>query len=425
MARTFGRLIALALLVLGFGFAPLAHASSCPSYDSAKATCETNAAYWTSQGNPHTCQLDLSPPGSGRGSWRAIQTSSGGLGGSYGFQCAAGFDPGGETCKARAPLHQAFDGVNSQVQNGGCTYKLKGDDDGAVKVCGVWNGKQFCTGSATFEPTGAYTGTPPTAPDPTPPKPKVCQGGSCYDPATDQYCAAGDSGQVCVPARSGSGGGSCVTGGSTTLCAGSPAPTPPNPPVSDPASQIAGSDNYSDQRGGPSKPVSNTTVNNYNGTGSGAKNGAGQGDTGAPSTGTGDDGDKKDDGTSAGGGGDCNTPPMVEGSPALGMIARQTWLLRCADAGQGSDDSDKSVPGLDDIPEKPGDGTFKEVSMLDKIDQSGFGGGTQCPSLPSIDLGPFGHMDMNSDWWCEFLERISWAVLLTGAWLALRILGER
>lgn len=344
------------------------------------------------------------------------------LSGPYGgTQC-----PAGDQCKARPALHQAFDGTNKTVVNAGCKYNLKSDDDSLVKVCGVWNGKQFCTGNATWTPTGETSGTVGISPDPPPPAPKVCQGGSCFDPSGNQYCAGSDSGQVCVPAPSKNSSGGCATGGSTTLCAGSPAPTPPNPPVSDPPSQIASSDKYTSQQGS-NNPASNVTVNNFNGTGSGAKNGAGSGDTGAPptsDTGNGDDG-SKDDGTSASGGGDCNTPPLVEGSPALGMIARQTWLLRCADAGQGSDDSDKSVPGLEGISETPGDGIKKEISVLDKLDSSGFGGAGTCPRLPDIDLGPFGHLAMQGDWWCDLLVTARYVILLLGMWVALRILGEK
>ncbi len=215
--------------------------------------------------------------------------------------------------------------------------------------------------------------------------------------------------------------GTCATGGDTTLCAGNPAPTPPNPPITDPASQIASSDHFTRQT--DNGPINNTTVNNYNNTGADANPGKGAGDT----DGKGDkpDDQKKDDGTTASGGGDCTTPPMVEGSAALGMIARQEWLLRCADAGQGADDSDKTVPGLEGISETHGDGFKKEVSVLDKLDSSGFGGGGTCPRLPDIDLGAFGHLAMQGDWWCDLLTTARYVILLLGMWVALRILGEK
>lgn len=331
-------------------------------------------------------------------------------------------DDSSTICKARPPLHQAFDGVNTTVVNAGCKYALKTDDDAAVKVCGVWNGKQYCTGSATWTPTGDYVNPPATNPDPAPAAPKVCGGGSCYDPSGNQYCASTGSGQVCVPASGAGSAFGCSSSSGTTLCAGSPAPKPPNPPIADPASQIASSDNYTGQAG--SGAVSNVTVNNYNATGSGAKNGAGTGDQGAPASGS-STGTPQGDGTSAGGGGDCNTPPMVEGSPALGMIARQTWLLRCSEAGQVTDDSNTTVPGLDDVGTTPGDGFSKEVTVLDKLDTSGFGGGTQCPKLPDLDLGTLGHYSLNSDWWCDLLSKTGYMVMMLATWFALRILGEK
>lgn len=107
------------------------------------------------------------------------------------------------------------------------------------------------------------------------------------------------------------------------------------------------------------------------------------------------------------------------------MIARQTWLLRCGDTGQGGDDSDKTVPGLDGISDKPGDDFKREISVLDKLDSSGFGGGGTCPRLPDIDLGAFGHLSMQGDWWCDVLTTARYVILLLGMWVALRILGEK
>ncbi|RAO78188.1 hypothetical protein CA260_10305 [Dyella jiangningensis] len=116
---------------------------------------------------------------------------------------------------------------------------------------------------------------------------------------------------------------------------------------------------------------------------------------------------------------------MVEGSPALGMIARQTWLVRCAEAGQVTDDSNTTVPGLDSIPNQPDASINKEITVTDKLDFSGFGGGGQCPKLPNVDLGMFGHYDLQSDWWCDFLNKLSFVMVLLGVWRALVILGVK
>ncbi|AHX16269.1 hypothetical protein CH75_09155 [Dyella jiangningensis] len=165
-------------------------------------------------------------------------------------------------------------------------------------------------------------------------------------------------------------------------------------------------------------------MNNYNATGSGAKNGAGTGDSGAPASSS-TAPTPPGDGTSAGGGGDCNTPPRVEGSPALGLIAQQTWLLRCSEAGQVTDDTNTTVPGLDAIPNQPDASINKQITVVDKLDFSGFGGGGQCPKLPDVDLGMFGHYDLQSDWWCDFLNKLGYVMVLLGVWRALVILGDK
>lgn len=415
MARTLWRLtFALFALVISAYALPAVATCSYGTYSAAMTQCQA-VLKGEPAGYTWTCQGGI-PFGDGArvGVFKNGVDTGGGF-----FYCTSTVS---DMCKARPPLNQSFDGTNRTVTNGGCEYALKSDDDAAVKVCGVWNGKQYCTGSATWLPTGNYTGDPALSPSPTPPAPKVCGGGSCFDPAGNQYCASTGSGQVCVPATSSGNASGCGTGGGTTLCAGVPPPTPPNPPVSDPPSQIASSDNYTSQKG--TGTVSNVTVNNFNATGSGAKNGAGSSDLGAPASSSSAP-TPPGDGTSAGGGGDCNTPPMVEGSPALGMIARQTWLLRCAEAGQVTDDSNTTVPGLDDVGTTPGDGFSKEVTVLDKLDVSGFGGGTQCPQLPDLDLGGLGHYSLNSDWWCDLLSKTGYMIMMLATWFALRILGEK
>jgi hypothetical protein len=114
------------------------------------------------------------------------------------------------------------------------------------------------------------------------------------------------------------------------------------------------------------------------------------------------------------------------GDAALAMIARQTWLLRCSEAGQGGDDSDKTVPGLEGIGEKPDASINKEIDLTSKLDFSGFGGGGQCPKLPDFDLGKFGgHLSLQTDFWCDILDKASVLIVLLGVWFALRILSEK
>lgn len=328
----------------------------------------------------------------------------------------------GAICSAR-PSYQTSQPGNLTLCQAGCSYApAPGKETWTVR--GITGGSS-AVGSGRMVPTGQTCGSGPVeAADPKPADqavPKLCGGGSCVDTASGQACAVNGAGQqVCVKLPKGTPG-TCATGGDTTLCAGNPAPSPPNPPITDPASQIASSDHFTQQAG--EGPINNNTVNNYNNTGNGANSGKGAGDV----DGKGDkpDDQKKDDGTTASGGGDCTTPPMVEGSAALGMVARQAWLLRCAEAGKGGDDSDTTVPGLDGIGETPGDGFKKEITVLDKLDVTGFGGGGTCPRLPDIDLGRFGHLSMNGDWWCDFLSKVGYVVLLVGMFLALWILGTK
>lgn len=275
--------------------------------------------------------------------------------------------------------------------------------------------------------------------------PTLCGGGSCHDTAAGQYCAVDGNGvQVCVPDTTPPSGG-CASSGDTTLCVGSPPPLPPNPPIADPSTGIAGSDTYGHQSGGGT--ITNTTVNNYNNNGSSPNNGAQSGDAGnAPDSNnpipggshdpasSSSSGAPKGDGTSASGGQDCNSPPICEGSAATCMVAKQTWLLRCPPGGQAGDDSgpagqdgNTDVPGLDGIGEGPGEGFIRSETVLDKLDQGGLGaGGGTCPKLVSLDLDQYGvHLDSDALPWCDILDAIRYMLLFLGAFVSLRILSSK
>jgi hypothetical protein len=368
-----------------------------------------------------TCVAGVSGSDPTTGAVRLEMVGNGATGGVWNYCISATSE--GDQCKARPSYTTAVAG-NLTLCNAGCSYA---PDTGVEKwtVRGV-SGHSTPGGGGRMVPTGQTCGSGPnTALDPPPvsqPVPKLCGGGSCVDTSSGQACALNGAGeQVCVKLPPKGADGSCASKGDTTLCAGNPAPKPPNPPITDPATQITGSDQYGSQSG--NGPINNNTVNNYNNTGNNPNPGKGAGDTDGSDQKP--DDQKKDDGTSASGGGDCSTAPMVEGSAALAMIARQAWLLRCADSGQGADDSDKSVPGLDDVGDKPGDGFKTEISVMDKLDFGGFGGGGQCPRLPEFDIGSWGHYSLNSDWWCELLNKISFLIVALGVWAALTILGEK
>ena len=251
------------------------------------------------------------------------------------------------------------------IQNEWSSWWTQGTWTPSGNVCGVGaggNGADWTDAAGKpADPAPPPAGTEP--PKDTPPK--TCGDVSCYDPSKGQYCAQGSSGQVCTtgapPAPA--SGGSCTSGGDTTVCSGSPqAPAPPATKVPDPPTATQGTDKYTtaDPKTGnvynntttvynngagstssgagagdssPSNPSkgSSTGGGSGTGTGSGSTGGTGGTGTGTGGTGTGTGGGDKDDGdkTGASGGGDCNNPPSVTGSPALGMVATQAWQTRC------------------------------------------------------------------------------------------------
>jgi hypothetical protein len=220
----------------------------------------------------------------------------------------------------------------------------------------------------------------------------LCGGNSCYDPKSNQYCAVGDSGQVCVPAPAPGATpdpGGCGTDGNTTVCAGNPeAPKPPAKDVPDPPTQARGHDDYTNTD--PATGVNgHTGVGTYsNSGGTGVSSGQASGDKGpAPaSTAGGTSGTgKKDDGTTAGGGGDCANPPHVEGSAALGMVAMQQWRERCQLAGVFGDGKttppDRGTVSSADVFEDrttTGNGTA-DAANAGSYDNGGMGFASSCP----------------------------------------------
>lgn len=364
------------------------------------------------------------PPGSGGNIEARI------YGGTGGFDSGYKYLTGGKCAEAQS--YPASYGSNISVCRGGCMYAPEPGGTTDTVRSGSWLAQLRQT---TYKPTGATC--PPDAP-PEPPMAgrTLCGGGSCHDTAAGKYCAVSSSGgQVCISDKPPPSGG-CATDGDTTLCAGDPPPLPPNPPIGDPATDIAGSDTYGHQDG--DGPVSHTTVNNYNNTGGAANNGAQSGDSGnapdspnappgspngpAPSSSSGGPGNK---GT-ASGGQDCNTPPICAGDEPTCAVVSQVWLSRCKGGDQGqSNDGDTTVPGLDGIGEGPGAGFMRDVSVLDKLDGTGFGGAGQCPQMPTIEI-PMFNVEFTQEWpqWCEILGMAGNIILLLAGFIALRILSE-
>lgn len=218
--------------------------------------------------------------------------------------------------------------------------------------------------------------------------PSVCDGGSCYNPGTDQYCASAGGSQYCLAgatARDSVGG---CSGSAAVLCGGSPSPPlPPPSKVSDPATQIDGTSHVTqaDPSTGATLPV---VVNIYSGNATAGPVTSGQtsSDSGpAPASSTASP-------SSYAGGGDCNSPPVCTGDAVMCGISRQQWLTMCsakASADQAHKDlvGDGSSPSINTTHSASDvwtDGTHTGDPVADaanqgSYDSTGLGFATQCP----------------------------------------------
>lgn len=438
MARTVGGLIPFVALLafLAAAFPGAARASSNASYDAAMAACSSYIA-----GKPgYACYLQgsaalcwVNPPKGGGVIWAAKEPPSG----SNVWGCASWFTFAGappSPCESAQPYVASYGDGAISVCRGGCMYEPDPSDSTTDTVrSGPWLAQLK---QGTYRPTGKECAAN-APPEPPFASGKICGGGSCHDTAAGEYCANDSSGaQFCVSDKPPPSGG-CASSGDTTLCVGNPPPMPPNPPIVDPVTGIAASDTYGHQQGNGA--ISNTTVNNYNGSGAQASNGAASGDAGnAPGSANPKPGGNNDpahssstgkagDGTTASGGGDCSSPPICEGSQATCMVVKQTYLLRCpGGTGDQSNDGDTSVPGLDGVPTTPDPGIFKSETVLDKLDAGGFGGGTTCPKFPAIVI-PMFNIDYEDSppGWCDMLDAAGKVIMLLAAFISLRILSEK
>jgi len=412
------------LCVAGLGMAPSAFAGY-PDLGSAYSACQTAYQQYMGMYPPSGFISVCAYQGPGAFGW-----AGGGYLISYGgppyspFQSFFGStttagDPGPSICAAR-PAYQTSSVGNLTLCQAGCSYApAPGKETWTVR--GITGGSSS-VGFGQMKPTGGTCGAGPTGTTDPLPKPdpirRLCGGGSCFDSSSGVACAVGGDGQqVCVKVKGAPPGGSCSSGGGTTLCAGNPAPTPPNPPISDPSSQIAASDHYTSQT--DDGAISNTTVNNYNNSGANANQGTGTGDV----DGKGDkpDDQKKDDGTTASGGGDCKTAPMVEGSAALGMVAMQQWRARCEQPEWTKvSDSDGDQYKVTDT--AAGDVFKTDTTGVDGLDQSSWAGNT-CPDLGSVEV--FGmSFAPDTTLFCRYIEYVRAIVLLLGAVLSGFILAS-
>lgn len=302
-----------------------------------------------------------------RGSAQSVQMcdTSSGYGAGSGSGCVAQFHPG----------------IGIASSQGGFVFA------GSWKTTGTG-----CTPNpdGTFTPDGSSL--PQASPKgPTGPSSRSCGGGSCVDPSTGQACVVTQSGQqFCTPTGAAfpPSQSNCYSdGSSTTLCIGVPNPTtPPNPPVTDPATQITSHDTYNVSN---TNNQSTTTVNVYNTTGGATSSGQKPGDVG-PSNGGGPKGTDPAHASSAGGNGtlsggtDCSSPPVCTGDSVLCGIARTQWSTTCQvhkDLVGTTSPPSATAPTQGDV---WGDGTNTgnargDAANQGNYDTTGFGFARDCP----------------------------------------------
>lgn len=339
--------------------------------------------------------------------------------------------------------------------DGTCEYAMvdgeqTSNEFGNSLMVGTWRATQ---NTCSTGPTPGLGSTPPTT---TPPK--LCGGGSCYDTPTDTFCAVDSSGQqVCISGPDArKPGGGCESTGAATVCAGSPPPKPPAPPaspISDPPSEITGSDKFvtttvtppaagSPPGTPPTSTNSTTTVNTY-APGGQAQNptnsGQAEGDKGpASSSSTGGNGDEHG---SASGGGDCNTPPICSGDAPTCMVVSQTWLNRCKRDyydldGDGVPDWVGDASQLEGIPlingSDPigGNGTVTSDAVvstdhvsIDSISSESWAGNT-CPQLPNLTFFDREITYGDQALFCDWLAKLRPIFLLVCGFIAMRILAS-
>ena len=280
---------------------------------------------------------------------------------------------------------------------------------GGYVFAGTWHSSGTgCTPNpdGTFTPDGSSV---PQAPPVGPTKPPVraCGGGSCVDPSSGQACIVDQAGhQFCTPTGSASPTATpnCYSDGSSaTLCVGTPnAPPAPNPPVSDPATQITSSDTY---RASTSSSQTTTVVNVFNTSGGTTSSGQSATDLGSPNGGQ-QNGQNPAHSSSAGGNGtyqggtDCNTPPVCTGDAVLCGASRAQWSTTCQvhkDLAGTSPAPSASTLGSSGAYDQgslwvsSGAGnTVGDQANAGNYDQSGFGYSVQCPMKDlTVPLGSY------------------------------------
>ncbi len=402
-------------------------ASSNPSFDSAMSACQNYhlANYYPGPITGEVCNVVTSPGQAvvkggtlGNGATAAGTWSSNW--GNWGF---SGPVPVGNPCSTVAPANVYLTGkilsgysIPANVvdpQSGvtvQCAMSVTPIGMPTMRSDGTWEtygsvapSGNLATGSGWKDGTGAAVN--PQPPIPTLPAtnvtapPSVCSGSSCYNAGTNQYCGSAGGQQYCVSgAAATSSTGGCTASGSAAVCAGQAViPSPPPAIIPDPATQIQGSDKYT-QASPTTGAAMVVTVNAYGLPGTKVTSGQQAGDSGpAPASSTVPP-------SGYAGGGNCNTPPVCSGDAVMCGVARQTWKSGC-DAKAGLDQVHKDLTGDGTTPDLTAgahtsadvwsDGTNTGNAVADaanagNYDASGLGFSTTCPLHDMVVPLPLG-----------------------------------
>lgn len=353
------------------------------------------------------------------------------------FMCQAGDQPTPpDPCKTASPRHGFIEldtNATGFACDGQCSYALTEGDQTS-------NGLGQSVMSGTWTPTGGHCSAPtPGFGDGAPQPPNLCGNASCIKPGGDVCSKDSKGNSMCVDGPTATGPGGCSGTDAGAICAG-PKPPLPTPPqltqITDPATEITGSDHYTQQTtstGGGLPIVTPIVVNTYGVGGSQdspTTSGQTAGDKGPPPASSSSTGTKPQANTAAGGG-DCGSPPAMTGDAALAMIARQEWLARC-----GPDKADKNGNGQPDWTEVTDadserygttdtnpSSVFQDKDVtLDKVDQTSWAGNS-CPDIGTAEV--FGQQWTAADpmLFCAWLAKVRAVILVFGAIAAATILA--
>ena len=408
--------------------------TSCPAANAALQACLSSAASLNSNPSyasqaPFYCKYNANYGGHPA---YVQYNNAGAVFGGYQFTACAGWSPSGNPCASLAPVsvNMSFSGSQTLGKSGAtwatdqttgaqvqCPFTISYSNTSALSDS---NGFFHVQATMTYSgnPAGSESSTPtagtsvyndssgnPLSAQPTSDgssSPQLCGGTSCADPSTGNVCSVVGGAQTCTkfPPWTPNMAGACSGGSSSAICAGSPTAPIPQPGqggVSDPSTQIAGSDKYTSMNMNTGQ-VGSTVVNVFSGkSGQTVSNGAGAGSKGAANSSGNPNpaSSSSTSGTGYGSGGDCNSPPVCSGDAVMCGIGRQEWYAMCS-AKAGTDQLHKDLAGDGNgpptyaadqtkysqssvwVPPNTGD-TQGDAANAGTYNQGGFGYSRQCP----------------------------------------------